>query len=336
LQSYAWRWRLLGGLISYRVSFFFCDNALNNGCVHACACARARVFVFVFVFVFVVLVGLQAVKHIFFYINDPDREYETVAVLSIALLLLTHIMCKGSASFNQSQYLHHTVRDVITVTGPLLALLATTGLAWLLKGRFWDSDKTGTLIMLDVPESIVPTLVQNITTAGSEVRSACERVFDWQCRCHVTCTSTSTHIHTRAQHLRVQHDVCLVSHVCCVLSPFFGRRCARSHPDRLASRISQCTDCNRPWLVPFTEDVSGSTILIAAVLGGLLALLFFVEQVCMLAGTASGEPAWRVLLLSTVPLFLSVRGWHDYYHWGVDVVAWWMCPVCCWCCRISL
>ena len=62
---------------------------------------------------------VQALKHIFFYINDPTKEYETVAVLSISLLLLTHVLCKASATFKTSKYLHHSVRDVITVLGAL-------------------------------------------------------------------------------------------------------------------------------------------------------------------------------------------------------------------------
>ena len=41
----------------------------------------------------------------------------------------------------------------------------------------------------------------------------------------------------------------------------------------------QCMDCRRAWLVPFAEDVTKPLVFVGFVLGALLALLFFVEQV---------------------------------------------------------
>lgn len=149
---------------------------------------------------------VEAARHAILYISDPNDQLETVAVLSVALLLLTHVLCMACSTFNTSKYMNHAVRDAITVAGPLLAMVATTTLAWLMKGRFWSSDKIANLVMLDVPDTLAPTQAAfNATAAG-------------------------------------------------------------------------CVDCRRPWIVPFVSEATGEIVGWGALMGFMLALLFFLEQ----------------------------------------------------------
>ena len=69
---------------------------------------------------------------------------------------------------------------------------------------------------------------------------------------------------------------------------------------------AQCADCRRPWLVPFTEDVSPTMVAISAVLGALLALLFFVEQVSVLYATLARDVGCVVVTVRVLLTSLAV------------------------------
>ena len=76
---------------------------------------------------------------------------------------------------------------------------------------------------------------------------------------------------------------------------------------------AQCADCRRPWLVPFTEDVSPTMVAISAVLGALLALLFFVEQVSVLYATLARDVGCVVVTVRVLLTSLAVHGTTEHY-----------------------
>lgn len=162
----------------------------------------------------------EAFKHALVYLqSESDDEFATVAVLSVALLLMAYVISTAASRMRASVYLHPMVREAVTVTAPLIALVVSIGAAWLVHGKFWDTDTLGNLWMLDVPDELAPTAKVAVNTTTAEV-------------------------------MTTDVDSC-------------GEGCI----------VAQ-----RSWVVPFWEHGSVEVVLAGAILGLLLAVLFFVEQ----------------------------------------------------------